>query len=175
MKTKILLIALTAFCFSCKKNKICDTKDLPCQTHEGKNTFGCYINGEPFVAKTSFSIGGAVPVSGSFDENTKLLILQGSREDASEKIESVNFFVYVNGTGVHTMWANTANYEGYSYFNSSTCTYYHDMINKGTVNISYLDSESNIISGTFNMTLINPDCTSNQTMEITLGRFDFGY
>ncbi len=161
---------------SCKKDEICDHPSLPCQTHEGKNTFGCLIDGVPFVAKTSFSIGGAVPVSGSFDESTQYLILEGSREDSSEKIETVKIRCYVlSGVGSYSMWVTSSSAQGYTYFNNpNVCTYYHDLDNKGIINISFLDTEKNIISGTFSVTLINPDCTK-ETLTITEGRFDFGY
>lgn len=161
---------------SCKKDEICDHPSLPCQTHEGKNTFGCLIDGQPFVAKTSFSIGGAVPLSGQYDETSNLLQVTGSREDANEHIESVKFKVYVTqGLSSYVMSVNTNNYQGYTYSNNpDACIYYHNIDQKGSVTISYLDIEKNIISGTFTMTLINPDC-SKTIMEITQGRFDFGY
>jgi len=174
--------ALFAFCLlafastSCKKDEICDHPSLPCQTHEGKNTFGCLIDGVPFVAKTSFSIGGAVPVSGSFDESTQYLIIEGSKEDPSEKIETVKIRAYVlSGVGSYSMWVTSSSAQGYTYFNNTNvCTYYHDLDNKGIINISFLDTEKNIIAGTFSVTLINPDCTK-ETLTISQGRFDFGY
>ena len=176
MKSLVVLAAVLILVSSCKKDKICDTDDLPCQTHEGKNTFGCYINGKTFVANTSFSIGGATAVSGQFDESQNLLQLQGSREDSNDEIESVKFHIYIEQeVGTYTMWANTDSYKGYTYSNNSAvCTYYHDMNNKGSVTITFLDTEKNIIAGTFEMTLINPDCTPS-SMVITNGRFDFGY
>lgn len=184
MKSTRLKIGLHSFAFfflalilsSCKKEDTCDHPSLPCQTHEGKNTFGCLVDGVPFVAKTSFSIGGTVAVSGQFDETVNLLQLTGSREDANEHIESIKFKVYVTqGVSSYAMSVNTSSYQGYTYSNNpDVCIYYHDLNNKGTLGISYLDIEKNIIAGTFSMTLINPDCTKS-SLVITEGRFDFGY
>lgn len=175
MKTKILFIVSMTFLFSCKKDEICDEPQLPCQTHEGKNTFGCLIDGVPFIAKTSFSIGGPVALSGSFDESTNLLKIQANRENSSEHLEKVNFQVYVSNIGtLLEMNVLIDDYDGYADYSGNKCEYYHDLGNKGSVNITFLDLEENIISGTFEMTLINPDCTDS-TMAITEGRFDFGY
>jgi hypothetical protein len=173
----LFAFCLLAFAFeSCREDKPCTDNGLPCLTHEGNNTFGCLIDGVPFVAKTSFSIGGAVPVSGSFDESTQYLIIEGSKEDPSEKIETVKIRAYVlSGVGSYSMWVTSSSAQGYTYFNNpNVCTYYHDLDNKGIINISFLDTEKNIISGTFDMTLVNPDC-ADSTMVITEGRFDFGY
>ena len=72
------------------------------------------------------------------------------------------------------MSVNTDNYQGYVHSAGTVCTYYHNSNNKGNVNITFLDTEKNIIAGTFSMTLINPDCTDS-VMVISDGRFDFGY
>jgi hypothetical protein len=165
-----------ALCLSsCKKDEVCDHPSLPCQTHEGKNTFGCLIDGVPFVAKTSFSIGGAVAVSGEFDESSNFLHVNGSREDSQGNLEDLRFKCYVtDGISEYTMDVNTENYMGYLNFSGSKCNYFHDPQDKGKVSITYHDSEKNIISGTFFMSLVNPDCNPT-VMNITNGRFDFGY
>jgi hypothetical protein len=55
MKTLLKTTLLLAFSFllisgSCKKEKT-GTDGLPAATQEGKNTFGCLVNGKAFVAK----------------------------------------------------------------------------------------------------------------------------
>jgi len=180
MKTKILPLAFSLMAFAlitCCKDKP-DPDPLPPLTHEGKNTFGCYIDGEPFVAKVKFTVGGGTAVSANFNESTKYLILQGSHEYEGGAIESIGFSVYVTqGVANYVMKVNTTNKEGYTY-GVATTIYYHDMDNKGTVNITFLDTDKNIISGRFEMTLINPAYTNNPnkpTMVITDGRFDVKY
>ena len=160
----------------CKKDEICDNPSLPCQTHEGKNTFGCLIDGSPFVADVNFTIGGPVAVSGSFDETNNYLLLQGKREVNSNGIERINFKSYItNEIGPNIVDVQTSSYIGFTDYDGPKCDYFQDTLNKGQVAITHLDKEKNIISGTFSMTLINPDCSAKQTMVITEGRFDFGY
>src|SRR5687767_8701577 len=108
----VILIAFTVTC--CKEEEPLDDNGLPFFTTEGKNTFGCLIDGKPFVADTKFTIGGAVPVSGSFDESTKFLHINGTREDSNENLEDVRFKVYVDSDiSTYTMDVNTENYMGY--------------------------------------------------------------
>ena len=80
---KIILLS-TAFVFlllSCKKESFTQNEpeepDLPPLTHTGANTFGCYIDGVPFVANKGGSMWSIPPVSGSFNEETKRLNIQG--------------------------------------------------------------------------------------------------
>jgi hypothetical protein len=51
VKTTLLLVCnLILISSSCKKEKT-GTDGLPAATQEGKNTFGCLVNGNVFVAK----------------------------------------------------------------------------------------------------------------------------
>ena len=160
---------------SCCKDKPVEPQ-LPALTHKGNNTFGCYINGEPFIAKVDFTIAGPIAVSGSFNEETKLLKIQGTREDDNDNLDNVRFDVYVyDNTNHYDMTAETDHKVGYLDIGGTNCDYYHDTLNRGNVEITFLDEENNIISGRFEMDLINPDCSSSTTMHITEGRFDFGY
>jgi hypothetical protein len=167
---------LLALCLnSCKKDEVCDHPSLPCETHEGKNTFGCLIDGAPFVADVKFTVGGPVVVSGSFNEESKLLLIQGNRGNDNGSIDAVSFMSVVsNGVSVYNMTVTSSTFKGYLNFVGSSCEYYHDQNNKGNLEITFIDLEKNIISGTFSMTLINSDCTKS-SLVITEGRFDFGY
>jgi hypothetical protein len=176
MKTKLLIILFFFAGTACKKNKMCDEPELPCQTHEGKNTLGCFIDGVPFVADVKFTIGGPVAVSGEFDEGTNLLIVQGTRGNNDGAIDDVRFRVYItNGVGIYPMHIISASYKGYIDYIGANCFYYHNTANPGNVEITFLDTSKNIIAGTFEMTLTNTDCAESESMVITKGRFDFGY
>ncbi len=74
-----ILFFMVAAIVSCNKDAPINT-DLPPATEEGKNTFGCYIDGSPFVAKVRFTIGGPMAVSAMFDEETNYLTIQGAQE-----------------------------------------------------------------------------------------------
>ena len=80
----------------------------------------------------------------------------------------------LNGQGTYKMYAINDGFRGYQDFSGSKCTYYHDLSNLGTIVITYLNPTKNIIAGTFEMELVNPDCYY-KTLKITEGRFDFAY
>lgn len=169
----IIIFWITVLTIACNKSK--PDPELPPLTHEGKNTFGCYIDNKPFVADVNFTIGGPTSVSGSFDESSKELILQGTREDENEHLDAVRFIVFVDtGVGIYEMYSFGSELQGYIDYSGQNCIYYHDTLNYGTVNITHLDLSNNIISGTFSMSLINSKC-NNSTIEVSDGRFDFGY
>ncbi len=183
----ILFSTLFLLLFSCKKNDPPETSNepvLPPMTHEGLNTFGCYIDGELFVANDGESVWAIPPVSGSFNEETGLLKIQGTRyrygileeEDAPD---DVRFRAdIINKEGIYEFKIFEEKSLGYSsIFQDSVCDYFYfeDTPNLGELNIKYLDTEKNIIAGTFYMTLINPDCDGDTVMNITDGRFDFRY
>ncbi len=170
------LIFLVLIVCSCMKKS--DDSELPELTHEGNNIFACYINGEPFVASVDFTVGGPISVSGSFNEETKRLNIQGTREDENDHLDAVTFKTFVtNSIDSYLVDVTTAQYKGYTDFSQTggACeSYFHDTLNKGIINITYLNESDNVISGTFSMTLINSAC-SVIALKITDGRFDFGY
>lgn len=49
----ILLILLLTGCNRCKKDEVKPIDELPAATQEGKNTFGCLVNGEAFLPEGS--------------------------------------------------------------------------------------------------------------------------
>jgi hypothetical protein len=71
------------------------------------------------------------------------------------------------GVGAYQMSSETDSFDGY---NGYACSFYHDSSNYGTVNISYLNEETNIVSGTFEMTRINNDSESVTSLNITDGQ-----
>jgi hypothetical protein len=185
MKTKILLHILfgAMVLVACKKDpSIPKTTEpvMPPLTHQGLNTFGCYIDGELFVANDGESSWSAPSISGSFDEETFLLALQGNREVGSDPespdIDNIRLRVIVNsGADFYNLHFETDHYMGYFSLGLDKCRYYHDLNNPGTCEITYLDMTKNIIAGRFEMTLINPDCEGDSLLHITDGRFDFKY
>jgi len=186
MKTTqyIFLICLLSLFASCKKDPPAEPEPtepvMPPATQIGANTFGCYIDGELFVANDGESVVSLPAVSGSFNESTKMLSIQGSREleRTSEFTTSddVRFSCIVdNGVNEYFQYVEIEEYVGYSSFGVLPCTYYHNKNGKGICRITHLDEEKNIISGTFYMDLINPDCEEDTLIKITDGRFDFRY
>ena len=67
--------------------------------------------------------------------------------------------------------------DGYVNWYGERCDYRYlpDMPDHGKLTITYLNTEENIIAGTFYINLYNPDCETDTVMKITDGRFDFRY
>jgi hypothetical protein len=177
--------------FACIKDPIPPdptTIIMPPLTHQGINTFGCYMDfpsanasgeqgGELFVANEGESVWALPPVSCNFNEFTRDLGIQGSRQ-----YDTLRDYIYIraditNGVGVYDFRMNEAGSVGYSGTITPKCDYYYyqDTPNLGKLTITHLDEVNNIISGTFYMNLINADCEEDTLLKITDGRFDCRY
>ncbi|GAA0874928.1 hypothetical protein GCM10009118_13360 [Wandonia haliotis] len=165
---------------SCKKENTepnsSNPNVLPPLTHEGKNTFGCKVNGEVWVAQMPFAVGGAIALEGTYYTNTNMMYLVAKRKLEEEgKFDRIDILVenliqngdYVMLTDDNQMRGFT-DYEGN--YNCSTYRYNDDLLRR--VIITYFSPSQGIISGTFEMDLINPSCPGD-TIRIREGRFDW--
>lgn len=172
-KADLLVFILLTLVYSCDKNK--NEIELPALSNEGANTFGCYINSEPFVANGSSSINGPQALSGSYNESTYLLKIEGIRESENDELEQIKFRAYLNsGVGSYSIEVLSDTQIGYQDFSGNSGTYYHNPNSPGSLQITYLSTNEKIVSGKFEMNLINPTI-QDSIMEITDGRFDFKY
>jgi hypothetical protein len=171
----LLLFGLVA----CKKdtpNNPHDPNTLPPLTHEGKNTFGCKVNGEVWVAHAPFTVGGPIALSGSYNHENG-----GGDIDANLstdiRLEQIRlYFRGIVATGTYQMYLVSSTKSGMNYYtNPPNCSiYYHDTSNVGVMNITYFNYSSRIMSGSFQMDLINPSCPGD-TIRIREGRFDWRF
>jgi hypothetical protein len=173
----LILLSLTA----CKKDKHINgtgtpppqQQQLPPITTEGKNTFGCLVNGEVWLPEVTPYLMFVYPLQSSYQNNgfyikaTKRInndIYQGL------DIQIINLIIeqyyFLNSTSALGNWG------AYSDLYKD-CLYLTDTTQVGSVEILKLDIPNKIISGTFEMTLYkswsNTDC---DTIYITEGRFD---
>jgi hypothetical protein len=140
---------------------------LPEATQTGAGTFGCLINGEPFYAFGSvtcyyqlidgeyyfavgFSRGVGFPRTVSIESNKKEIQMGINQlaESGEEKIYG------------------KVRFEDFTSYSTS-------QENFGILNITKLDEENQIISGTFEFEILNPD--DGEVYQITEGRFDSFY
>jgi len=181
----ILLTTVTLF-VSCEKDPLpLDPSSIimPPATQQGINTFGCYINGELFVASKGSSVWSIPPVSGSFNEVTRRFNFQGTRYSGSEK--STSDYIQMSVDVLDGLNAYDFQYHedgksrGYTNWNADKCNYYYREypgFDMGKLTITHLDETKNIISGTFYLNLVNENCDKGDTiMHITDGRFDYRY
>lgn len=139
---------------------------LPSATQTGANTFGCLVNGEPFVATntsllTAIYQGGILQLGAYYETNNQD---QGIIVWLDTEIEVG--MTYVLNENV----SNIAFFKDYM----SGCTDYQTFApNLGTITITSFNQNQYIISGTFEFQVSSPTCQENIT--ITNGRFDLKY
>ncbi|NOQ74849.1 MAG: hypothetical protein GQ574_22735 [Crocinitomix sp.] len=186
MKYKLAKILFVLLCFShvysCKKDStVTSEEQLPPMTHEGKNTFGCKVNGKIWIPEASFTIGGSIAIDKSYNELTGGFWIEATKKNKEDDIfEYMKFYgVNLHEVDLYEMSVLNADITG---FNDITNVHYscggfkHDTLNKGILNITYLNKEDNIIAGTFSMKLISSDyCAETTYLDITDGRFDLRY
>ena len=154
--------------FSIKK----DPPSLPPITTTGENTFGCLVNGEFWLKNTQFLHGG---ITGEYHSGYDIFQIHGHRFREGDLQASISFSAYLTEEGEHELHHAT-------YWDSdSTCI--GSIVREGfelllegasnKVNILNLDQKEFIVSGTFEFTLVYPEC--GDTIRVTDGRFDYDY
>lgn len=165
---KLLLILITTFTLcSCDKDNDKPTNpvsQLPPATQVGANTFGCLINGEPFVVsntsnQTAIYQGGVLQIGGGIDNSIM------------DKRISINISAPIN---LNTPYDLTLFPNNLAIFvnNGEGCYYDYDHTTSGTLTITKFDQTNFIISGTFNFSTQTNEC---ENINITNGRFDLQY
>ena len=168
MKTKLFFIALLAIVLlsaaQCEKEK--DLNTLPPETQEGKNTFGCLIDGELYVK-------GDAPwmhaqISAGYSKSRKSL--------------NVSVYLHPNGYIYMDSFVQNINEQTpialcyYSPHNGDYTCFCFGGRDIGNITITKLDVENKIISGRFNFDGLCSDIYFNpigdSTIMITEGRFD---
>ena len=169
-----LLVLLLEGCK--KKIPVAEIDRLPPATQEGRNTFGCLVNGKVFVPGDRY-FGMVTPLSCSYYTQDKMnyvkgsLFLQGITMLGNEGIGSLaiqKMDVYSTGTYSLPFVPCSTNYR-------CDATFLHmnqsgDYLSEGgQMTITRLDTLNRIVSGTFYMTLKG---TNGKTYTVTDGRFD---
>ena len=169
----ILLLILTSST-NCKKGSLFGDK-LPAATQEGKNTCGFLVTGKVWVPSGDHGypnlscdydetfMGGAFNINGYRYEN-------GANNSISFVVASNN----IQTTGLYKLNLRAGRVG--RYINSVTlCSYeWSDTIpnHNAFLNITKLDKQNRIVSGTFEFALVKKGCGE---VRITQGRFDMKY
>ena len=143
-----------------------DVPGLPPATQTGAGTFGCLVDGEPWVAKSApFASGSTVGLRVTYYPNWNGFGIGAYNHDnnsnISFSISSVNEVgAYKIDLGIHY------------YLDSDNC-WKNEMIDSKNFysNINFIDLTNRTISGTFSFTTVNED-DSCPDIQITEGRFD---
>ncbi|WP_426493370.1 hypothetical protein [Hymenobacter sp. 102] len=167
-----LALLLLTQCSSCKESDPAPAPlpELPPATQTGARTFGCLVNGKPFVAK------GINLVRGEWLSNTDWVVSAGARS------QNDKFNVYMILTDSllpvakpYPLRSVSSNYPtsklvGFTTnANTEQCDYKGTRIRTGTLTITRFDAVARIMAGSFAFTLYEPGCDS---LRVTDGRFD---
>ncbi|MEZ4856436.1 MAG: hypothetical protein R2812_08195 [Gelidibacter sp.] len=178
MSKNLLLLCMLAVTLSC-----CNKNDdqpanpidqLPPATQTGKQTFGCLINGAPFVPP---SFGSNSPNAFyQFVDGAYTLSIYGSI-GGGLNLKSINIGGMDVGLIQETTYTlkeeNSNNYFGkYNIGGGITYSGTSSTENSGTLKITNFDQDNFIISGTFEFTVLDND---GNEINITNGRFDINY
>lgn len=147
--------------------------ELPPATQEGKHTFGCKVNGEVWLPSGFNGTPNLVARYGIkyfFDSNTFNITTYRNK---NQKIYQ-HIGIYSDsliGPGVYPLYIPEKHKASFLDF-ETRCFYREDTYFKGTLTVTKLDTQRNIISGLFELTFAQPDC---DTIRVTEGRFDVKY
>ena len=171
---KLLLILITTFTLcSCDKDNDKPTNpvsQLPPATQTGENTFGCLINGEPFVVsntsnQTAIYQDGGLLIGGQKNINNNLT-------QVSMFISETNIGAIIAENNSYVLNSNTVP-KGEYYIENQNCFYFTSSNYSGSITITKLDNINFIVSGTFEFKSISDNCEG--IIDITNGRFDLQY
>jgi hypothetical protein len=169
----LLAASLFLLAASCKKDDPLNTNKLPPATTSGKNTFGCKVNGEVWIAHIE---GGVFdfPIYAIHDTGwpgcDQLLVVGKRKYDEQADIsQQVSVELRCPKLGENQLLFNKGAFLDFRICNQGY-RYALDTLSPCTVFITRLDSINFIASGTFEFTAINDDC--KDTLRITEGRFD---
>lgn len=140
---------------------------LPEATQTGAGTFGCLVNGEPFYAF------GGVNAQYQLINGEYFFVIgfaRGAGFPRTILIESTERQIDLGLNNLSNGVAgNVYGFVGFEPFINATT----DLNYNGVLNISRLDQQNQIVSGTFEFEILNPD--DGQVYQITEGRFDSFY
>ena len=158
---------------SCDKVNNVKKDELPPITTEGKNTFGCKVNGKVFR-----NFGGNFNVQDlDVDYHIQLglfslMVLQRSQTNTGNtEFRSIDLFTVFTEEGEHLIRNGGFHSNTHPFCRDDIEGFELDTTLPAILNILRLDNQEFIIAGTFEFTLVNPHCPGD-TIRITEGRFD---
>ncbi|MFT5755005.1 MAG: hypothetical protein ACI924_002256 [Flavobacterium sp.] len=167
----ILLMSFTLCCCDKDDNKPTNpVSQLPPETQVGANTFGCLINGKPFVVlntsqQTAIYQDGGLLIGGQKNINNNLT-------QVSMFISEANIGEIIAENNSYVLNSNSVP-KGEYYIENQNCFYFTSSNYTGSLMITKIDNINFIISGKFEFKSISDNCAD--IINITNGRFDLQY
>ena len=175
MKLPILLTSLILlFLVACKKEdpELTPLEQLPPLTFEGKNTFGCLIDGEAWVAKVPplSGLGGSPRTNAVYNSTNGGFGASGLLKNNEGTIfQKVKLEAFISGIGTYSIYPFT---ESFVDAKADCVVYLLDSLNDNFLQIDTLDLDRRIVAGRFEFTAINYESGCSDTIQVTEGRFD---
>jgi len=167
----LILLLLLASCDGCKKDDPkpkTELEKLPPATQEGKDTFGCLVNGKAWVIESTTNTDAVYQIG--------ILQIFGRRYEPFLSLEMSILEKYYGGSLAITTYPlnKFPDSSCSAYLESSTqsCKYESQSCISGKILLTKLDRVKYIVSGTFHFVTVAKDC---DTLKITNGRFDIRY
>jgi hypothetical protein len=144
---------------------------LPPETQTGANTFGCLLDGEPFIPSGGINPLDAVYqfINGGYNFN-----LQGNKRDNNNNLIGItlnSMNLELNELNTYILEENATG-NTYGGLFSELDFNYTSQVYTGELTISKLDTENQIVSGTFWFDVEDQNGTVHEIRE---GRFDMQY
>lgn len=178
-----LLLLVVLFSTSCKKKDVAPIDQLPALTTEGKNTFGCLVNGEVFKPKGSMFAGPKLECFYQFVDGEYHFGLSASM-DEKESCELYVIYVFNDGSAIEegktyklkTRTESSSASGMYTAANSQckdpAIVYETNELADGELKIIHFELEKQIVSGTFWFDAVND---KGEKVEVREGRFDMQF
>ncbi|OIQ18608.1 MAG: hypothetical protein BM557_06695 [Flavobacterium sp. MedPE-SWcel] len=170
--TLLILLSLTACNNDDNNNGSTNPVDqLPPATQTGENTFGCLLDGEVFIPR-----GGTNPLDCTYQflNNEYYFGVQGNKRNTNNdliRIGIVTEGIQLSENETYNLSSNDfGNASGVYFFNTSLN--YTSQTYTGELTITKLDTDNQIVSGTFWFDVQDNDGVVHQIRE---GRFDMQY
>lgn len=174
----VLLLFLLTACKKDKEDPAPKPPELPLATQTGANTFGCYVNGKPFIQQQRWAeptVGTQLVESSSTGDYYIFIDAGNNNVDTLFPFSVFVSIIYeLDVSKTYTtsdlkakLWGGFLNFE-----NPRTTLNTNPEVDEGWIKIDRFDLENKIISGRFEFTVSNPDHPEMGTYHITNGRFD---
>ena len=162
--TILVLLSLPLALSTCR-----DEDELPPITTEGKNTFGCVVNGKLWLPEQSLG-QGATHAEIYKRPDTLAVNIYSSNQGQSIFMSIIDFpDLRVNETYYFTN-EKCCGLQFLNFENSASCSY--EVPQSGHIKLLKWDPDKNILAGTFEFKAYSDEC--EDTVVITEGRFDIG-
>lgn len=173
MKRIFSLLTISSLLFAGSCDLFSSDPELPPATMEGRNTFGCLVDGKLFLPKAPIGYGTGISAAIQTSIDTIGINIQAGNVETDQ-----SFFLSIYDSpsleaGKTYDLSNPDFFIQYiDYSKQFSCT--SDEVISGNIQISKFEilGSNKIIAGTFNFTIHSADC--NTTVVVTKGRFDIG-